>query len=92
MSFADPLFAALTRPAMIWGVTYTGVLLNLMAVSVAFIAFDMLRMLLLFVPIHMNMYLVCWKDPRFFELLKVWVETKGGARAKYYWKASTYGH
>ena len=88
----DILFAAITRPAMIAGVTYTGLLLNMMVTVILFIGFNRISLLLVFVPIHILMYVVCWKEPRYFEIGKVWFITKGASRARNFWKSSTYGH
>ena len=88
----DILFAAMTRPAMIWGVTYTGLILNLTFTVCMFVGFNNLCYLLLFLPIHFVMYLVCWKEPRYFETCKVWILTKGNSKARLFWQASTYGH
>ena len=88
----DILFAAITRPAMIAGVTYTGLLLNMMVTVILFIGFNRISLLLVFLPIHILMYVICWKEPRYFEIFKVWFITKGASRARNIWKSSTYGH
>ena len=62
----DILFAAITRPAMIAGVTYTGLLLNLMVTVCLFIGLNKISLLLVFVPVHILMYVICWKEPQIF--------------------------
>ncbi len=41
-------------------------------------------------PIHGIMWLVCRLDPRFFDLLLVWLQTGANARHRHLWKGSTY--
>ena len=36
------------------------------------------------------MWLVCKGDPRFFDLVMVWLQTSANARHRYIWKGSTY--
>jgi len=87
---ADPLFQGMTRPAMLAGVTYAGLILNLMVVTPLFVAFNALPLLLLALPTHGLMWLVCRWDPRFFDLLFVWARTAGAARQRWLWRGSSY--
>lgn len=90
---SDPLFVGLTRPAMRWGVTYSGLVVNVVLTMQTFIITKNLVWLLLFVPIHGVLALVCRVEPRFFDLLQLWGRTSalawlaGSAR---YWRASSY--
>jgi type IV secretion system protein VirB3 len=68
---ADPLFLGMTRPALAWGVPFGAVVANAMVTTIAFLATSDLRMLGVFVPVHALAYLVCLRDPRIFELLRV---------------------
>ena len=63
----NPLFAALTRPAMVGGVTYEYHLLNLMMSMCLFIALSPLYGLF-FIPVHVFGWVVCWYDMHFFSL------------------------
>jgi type IV secretion system protein VirB3 len=89
----DPLFVGMTRPPMKWGVTYAGLIVNVMVTINVFIITKNLVWLLAFVPIHGLMALVCLYEPMFFELLHQWGRTRGvglvlgNAR---FWKANTY--
>lgn len=89
----DPLFVGLTRPPMIWGVTYSAMLINVVLTMESFIITKNLVWLLAFVPIHGVFYLVCMYEPRFFDLLQVWGRTRlmafviGTLR---YWKSNSY--
>ena len=65
----DPLFAALTRPPMRWGVTYTALLLNLVLTLEAFLVTRNLLLLGIALPVHGLCVLLCGRDPRIFDLL-----------------------
>ncbi|HEX4050661.1 MAG TPA: VirB3 family type IV secretion system protein [Steroidobacteraceae bacterium] len=87
----DPLFVALTRPAMRWGVTFSALLMNLVFTMEAFLLTKNLLTLLIAVPIHGVCALLCLRDPRFFDLIFQWGRTRlpsylGNARL---WRASS---
>ena len=90
---ADPLFIGMTRPSMVWGVTYSAMMANILITTESFIVTKNLAWLLAFVPIHGVFYLVCLYEPRFFELLQLWGRTRlpallgGNLR---YWRANSY--
>ncbi len=89
---ADPLFVAATRPPMRWGVTYSALLLNGMITLEMFLITKNLLWLSICVPIHFACYAVCLYDARFFDLLLIWVRTRGpGWIANVHlWKANSY--
>ena len=89
---AEPLFVAATRPPMRWGVTYAALLGNLVFTLETFLLTRNLLTLLLCVPIHGLCALLCARDPRFFDLLLLWGQTRlpallANARL---WRASSY--
>lgn len=89
----DPLHLALTRPAMIFGVTYSAFLLEVAVIMEVFISTRNLFYLLLLIPTHALFYAICQKDPRTFDLLFLWAQTKAssfifGTGKK--WKGSSY--
>ena len=90
---ADTLFVGMTRPSMIWGVTYSAMMFNIVVTSESFIVTKNLVWLLAFLPIHGVLYLVCLYEPRFFDLLQLWGRTRlpamlgGNLR---YWRANSY--
>lgn len=90
---ADPLFVALTRPAMALGVPYVAVLANLLATLELFLVTKDLLWLLTIVPLHALTFIVCLAEPRFFDLLRVWAVTRLNARAggRSRWGARSYG-
>lgn len=89
---ADPLFIGATRPSMLWGVTYSAVMLNAMCIMELFLLTKNLLILLLAAPIHGVCMLLCARDARFFDLVLLWGRTRlpaflGNLR---FWKASSY--
>jgi type IV secretion system protein VirB3 len=89
---ADPLFVGATRPSMLWGVTYSAVMLNAMCIMELFLLTKNLLILLLAAPIHGVCMLLCARDARFFDLLLLWGRTTLPALLANlrFWKASTY--
>ncbi|VTY36579.1 Type IV secretion system protein virB3 [Xylophilus ampelinus] len=90
---ADTLFVGMTRPSMVWGVTYSAMMFNIILTTESFIVTKNLVWLLGFLPIHGVLYLVCLYEPRFFDLLQLWGKTRlpamisGNLR---FWKANSY--
>ena len=90
---ADTLFVGMTRPSMVWGVTYSAMMVNVVITTESFIVTKNLVWLLAFLPIHGVLYLVCLYEPRFFDLLQLWGRTRfpalvaGNLR---YWRANSY--
>lgn len=72
----DPLAVGPTRPSMVWGVTYPALVVNIVVSLEALIWSHKLQWALIFVPIHAVCYLICLHDPRAFELLILWLQTK----------------
>ena len=73
---ADPVFVGATRPSMIWGVTYSAVMINAMAVMEFFLLTKNLLVLLIAIPVHGVGVLLCARDPRFFDLAVLWGRTQ----------------
>jgi type IV secretion system protein VirB3 len=89
---ADPLFVGATRPSMLWGVTYSAVMLNAMCIMELFLLTKNLLILLLAAPIHGVCMLLCGRDARFFDLVLLWARTRLPAYLSNlrFWKASSY--
>lgn len=69
---ADPLFLGLTRPSMLFGVTYTYAAINGLVALMAFIITENFLYLLVVLPIlHAIAYLICLKEPLTIELVKM---------------------
>ena len=90
---ADPLFVAVTRPPMRWGVTFSAILFNLVFTMEVFLLTRNLLALLLAIPIHGICALLCLRDARIFDLILLWGRTRLPAYAGTYryWRASSYG-
>lgn len=88
----DPLFVAVTRPPMRWGVTFAALLFNLVFTMEVFLLTKNLLTLLIAIPIHGLCALLCLRDARFFDLLLLWGRTRLPAYARNFqvWKASSY--
>jgi type IV secretion system protein VirB3 len=89
---ADPLFIGATRPSMLWGVTYSAVMLNAMCIMELFLLTKNLLILFLAAPIHGVCMLLCARDARVFDLMLLWGRTRLPAlfRNLRFWKASSY--
>lgn len=90
---ADPLFVAVTRPPMRWGVTFSALLFNLVFTMEVFLLTRNLLTLLLVMPIHGICALLCLRDARIFDLMLLWGRTRLPAYAGTYryWRASSSG-
>lgn len=87
----DPLFVAVTRPPMRWGVTFSALLFNLVFTMEVFLFTKNLLTLAIALPIHGVCALLCLRDPRCFDLMLLWGRTRlptylGNARL---WKSSS---
>ena len=89
---AETLFVGATRPPMRWGVTYSALLCNVLITLEAFLLSKNLLILALCVPLHGICALLCGRDARFFDLMQLWLRTRGPALAANYrlWRASSY--
>jgi len=90
---ADSLFLGVTRPALALGVPYTALLVNGLVTLELFLTTRNLLCLLICLPLHGFAWLACLAEPRFFELLAVWGQTRarGGFAGKRAWRARSYG-
>lgn len=90
---ADTLFLGITRPALALGVPYAALLVNGLVTLELFLTTRNLLCLLICVPLHGLSWLACLAEPRFFEILSVWVQVRvrGGFRESRAWRARSYG-
>lgn len=88
----DPLFVAVTRPPMRWGVTFSALLMNMVFTMEVFLLTKNLLTLLVCVPIHGLCALLCLRDARYFDLVMVWTRTslRAYTRNVRIWKGSGY--
>jgi type IV secretion system protein VirB3 len=87
---SDPIFAALTRPQMVAGVTYPYAIFNLIVTVEAFLITKSFWTLLIAVVVHAVGYLGCLREPRFFDLWMVKVSRCPRIRNHRYWRANSY--
>jgi type IV secretion system protein VirB3 len=89
---ADPLFVAVTRPAMAFGVTYSAMLANAVVTVELFLLTRNLLWLLVCLPVHGVFWLLCLSEPRFFDLGLLWGRTRGPGllRNGRHWRANGY--
>jgi len=87
---SDPVFAALTRPQMVAGVTYPYAIFNLIVTVEAFLISKSFWTLLIAVVVHAVGYLGCLREPRFFDLWIVKVSRCPRIRNYRFWRANSY--
>lgn len=89
----DNLFVGITRPAMRWGVTYAALIVTVFVSMELFLLTRNLLTLLIAVPLHGLSALLCMRDARCFELIGLWMRTRGLQLVRTYstWGATSYG-
>jgi type IV secretion system protein VirB3 len=89
----DVLFVGITRPAMRWGVTYAAFIVTVLVTMELFLLTRNLLSLLIALPLHGVAVLLCLRDARCFELIALWLRTRGPQlmRTRSSWAASSYG-
>ncbi|MGA0605135.1 type IV secretion system protein VirB3 [Phenylobacterium sp. VNQ135] len=87
---ADPVFAALTRPQMIGGVTYPYAVLNLVITAEAFLVTRSFWALLIAVVIHAVGYVGSLREPRFFDLWITRLRSCPRVRNFGFWRGNSY--
>jgi type IV secretion system protein VirB3 len=86
----DTVFAALTRPQMFAGVTYSYFVLNAIIVVELFLITHSFWVLPLALVLHGIGYLGCLKEPRFFDLWLVRVSRCPPVRNARFWRCNSY--
>lgn len=88
----DTLFVGPTRPTMYFGVTWQAFIINMLVVVETFIVTKNLLWLLMFIPVHAILFGICLYDPRAFELLFNWAQSKAFTFVGnfFYWRAASY--
>ena len=87
---SDPVFAALTRPQMIAGVTYAYAVFNLVVTVEAFLITKSFWALGLAVVLHVVGYLGCLREPRFFDIWITKVRACPRVRNFAFWRGNSY--
>lgn len=65
---SNTLFLALTRPAMVWGVTMEAFFINIIIALCAFIIAKNVFFSLIWLPLHLISVVLCRMDNRLFSL------------------------
>ena len=86
----DILFLGLTRPPMVFGVTYTFLVVNVLMTGLVFIWSGNLWAILLAAPIHLVGYVACLRDPRRFDVWFVRLRYALPAQTRFFWGANSY--
>lgn len=87
---ADPVFAALTRPQMVAGVTYSYAVFNLIVTIELFLITHRFTVLLAALVIHGAGVVGCLRDPRIFDLWLIRVSRCPRIRNFGFWAANSY--
>lgn len=87
---SDPIFAALTRPQMIGGVTYNYAVFNLIVSVEAFLITRSFWVIAVAGLLHAVGYLGCLHEPRFFDLWITRVSRCPRVKNYRYWGANAY--
>lgn len=87
----QPLFAALTRPQMLWGVTYPYLVANLIVTTEVFLLAKSFAVIALFGLIHTLGYAACLKEPRRFDLLLTRLARAWRVKNAAIWGGNSYG-
>ena len=66
---ADPLFVGLTRPPMLFGVSYNFAIMNGMVSMMTYIMTSNFIYFAMMFPLHLFGYYLCSKEPLFIELI-----------------------
>jgi len=87
---SDPIFAALTRPQMVAGVTYGYAVFNMIVTVEVFLITKSFWALLAAAVVHAVGYIGCLREPRFFDLWITNVSQCPRVRNYRFWRANAY--
>ena len=87
---SDPVFAALTRPQMIAGVTYPFMVLNLFVTLEAFLITRSFWALAIAAVMHAIGYVGSLREPRFFDLWVTRLSTCPRVKNFSFWRGNSY--
>ncbi len=87
---ANSLFVGLTRPPMLFGVSYMFALLNAFICMIAYIATTQFRYLGAIFPIHLIGFILCSKEPLILELFLIKGQKCSHCKNRLYYHANSY--
>lgn len=85
-----PLILPLTRPTLVWGVPRGAFIFEAMIVSMIFLQSRNIFALLLFLPIHAILYILTIRDPRFIDIISVWLKKCLPVPNRSFWGGNSY--
>ncbi len=86
----DPLFVGLTRPTMIFGVSFKFFFLNFFVAILSYINSPGLKVLFIAAGAHLVGYIICFKEPLFLEIYLKKGEKCTRCKNKSYYGANSY--
>jgi type IV secretion system protein VirB3 len=87
---SDPVFAALTRPQMIAGVTYPYLVFYLIVLLEAFLITRSFWVIPLGLLLHAIGYVGCLREPRFFDIWITKLRTCPRVKNFSFWRGNAY--
>ena len=87
---ADSLFVGLTRPPMLFGVSYLFAVLNVIISMMFYILTSEFKYLMSILPVHAVGYYICNKEPLFIELFRVKSSKCSRSKNRFYHGANSY--
>lgn len=88
---SDQLFKGLTRPSMLFGVSFTFCMLNLMVSLISYIISKQLIVLFGLMPaMHAIGYIICFQEPLFMELFIIKTQKCMKCKNRFYHGANSY--
>jgi type IV secretion system protein VirB3 len=87
---SDPVFAALTRPQMIAGVTYPYLVFYLIVLLEAFLITRSFWVIPLGLLLHAIGYVGCLREPRFFDIWITRLRTCPRVKNFSFWRGNAY--
>lgn len=87
---SDPIFAALTRPQMLAGVTYGYAIFNLILSIELFLITKSFWVLPVALIVHAIGYLGCLREPRFFDLWMARARFAPRVKNRRFWHTNSY--
>jgi len=87
---SDPIFAALTRPQMVGGVTYGYAVFNLIVTLEIFLITRSFAAFAFAAVLHTAGYLGCLREPRFFDLWLTRLRHCPRVKNFWFWEANAY--
>ena len=86
----DPLFVGLTRPTLIFGVSTSFAMVNMMVSIVYFIQTSSFMIVPIAGAIHLVGYILCFKEPRFMEIYLNTLSKCNQCKNRSYYGANSY--